>query len=92
MYRTICVLCLLAASAATPALAEPFNAQAFHEASCTACHDSGVYTRENRRVDSMTRLESQVRMCDANLKTGLFDDDIAALVEHLNTAYYKFPR
>ena len=27
-----------------------------------------------------------------NLQTGLFDDDIAALVTHLNTTYYKFPR
>ena len=71
---------------------ENFNAEHFVQTKCTQCHDSGVYTRQDRRVTSLKRLDSQVRMCDANLGTGLFDDDIAAVVGYLNQNYYKFTR
>jgi hypothetical protein len=92
MYRSLSTTLLLAASTLTASAGDDFDAAAFHQARCMACHDSSVYTRPDRRVNSLTRLESQVRMCDANLQTGLFDDDIRALVAHLNDQYYKLPR
>ncbi|WP_456404429.1 cytochrome c [Thiolapillus sp.] len=69
---------------------EDFHAEKFHQASCTGCHDSSVYTRKKRRVDSLPRLESQVRMCDANLGKKLFDDDIHSLTNYLNDNFYHF--
>lgn len=69
-----------------------FDAASYHAAQCTRCHDSGVYTRENRRVRSYPMLETQVARCDANLATKLFPDDLALLVEHLNSQYYKFAK
>jgi len=69
-----------------------FDAASYHAAQCTSCHDSGVYTRENRRVRSYPMLETQVARCDANLATKLFPDDLALLVEHLNSQYYKFAK
>ncbi len=69
---------------------EDFHAEKFHQTNCTGCHDSGVYTRDKRRVDSLPRLESQVRMCDANLGKKLFDDDIHSLTNFLNDNYYHF--
>ncbi|HID47013.1 MAG TPA: cytochrome c [Chromatiaceae bacterium] len=69
---------------------EDFQAEKFHQTSCTGCHDSSVYTRKKRRVNSLPRLESQVRMCDANLGKKLFDDDIHSLTNYLNDNYYHF--
>ncbi|RTZ72188.1 MAG: hypothetical protein DSZ00_00750 [Gammaproteobacteria bacterium] len=71
---------------------EPFHAESFHRQKCTGCHDTSVYTRSNRRVNSLPRLESQVRMCDANLGIKLFDDDLHALVDYLDKNYYKFDK
>jgi len=83
------VLALLAA--ATPAAAaDNFDSARFLEERCSSCHDGRVYTRANRRVQNVAQLESQVRRCDANLGTALFDDDIKALVEHLDQQYYRF--
>lgn len=70
--------------------ATEFDAKDFVETRCVGCHDNSIYTRPNRRVDSLERLEAQVRFCDANLGVGLFDEDIAAIVKHLNDTYYKF--
>jgi hypothetical protein len=84
------VLALAALAPAQSSLAADFDAAHFVQAKCTGCHDSTVYTRPNRRVDSLVRLESQVRMCDANLNTKLYDDEIQSVVSYLNGQYYKF--
>ncbi len=70
--------------------AAAFDAASYHEAQCTRCHDSGVYTRSDRRINSYPALEAQVARCDANLATKLFPEDLSQLVEHLNSSYYKF--
>ncbi len=74
------------------AVAADFDAGHYHDAQCMRCHDTHVYTREDRRVRSYPMLEAQVARCDANLATKLFPDDLALLVDHLNTQYYKFAK
>jgi len=69
-----------------------FDAEQYHEGNCMACHDSQVYTREDHRVNSLPGLESQVRMCDANLGKKLFDDDLLSLTNYLNSHYYHFSK
>ena len=76
---------------ANPAAAE-FEAGQYHDSNCTRCHDTGVYTRENRRVQSYPMLENQVARCDAMLETKLFPDDLELLVDHLNDNYYKYSK
>ena len=81
---------LLLPLAAAPLQASDFDAEHFHQQNCMGCHDTGVYTRSNRRVQTLPALEKQVRMCDANLGTKLFDDDVKALVRYMNTTWYQF--
>ncbi len=84
-------MCALVVAGAAQA-GEDFHPEKFHQANCTGCHDSKVYTRSNRRVNSLPRLESQVRMCDANLGKKLFEDDILSLTNYLNDNYYHFKK
>ncbi len=86
LFGTLCALGLASVAQA----GEDFHAEKFHQTNCTGCHDSKVYTRSNRRVNSFPRLESQVRMCDANLGKKLFEDDILSLTDYLNDNYYHF--
>jgi hypothetical protein len=80
---------MLALGTAVPASAE-FDAHAFHDSNCMACHGTEVYTRSDRRIRSYPSLEAQVARCDANLGTKLFPEDLQALTDYLNTKYYKF--
>lgn len=67
-----------------------FDAKSFVNGKCLGCHGPEMFTRSQRRVNSLKELETQIRMCDANLGTTLFDDDIKAVVNYLNDEYYKF--
>lgn len=73
------------------------NGKKLHEAHCTACHigmtggdGSLLYTRKNRRVNSLDALENQVRRCESNLELKWFEEDINDVVHYLNTRFYTF--
>ena len=78
--------------AAASAAAADFDAPSYHDSQCTRCHDSGVYTRANRRVRSYPMLDAQVARCDANLASKLFPEDLQLLTDHLNDSYYHFAK
>ena len=91
MYRcTPTMLPLLLAVAAQPAWSEDFHAGQFVQEKCTGCHDSTVYTRSKRKVDSLLLLKGQVQMCDAQLGIRLFNEELDAVVNYLNDNYYRF--
>ena len=63
----------------------------FASSKCLECHSAEVFTRPDRKVKNWQQLEQKVRQCDANLSTNWFDDEIQAVVQYLNSTYYKFP-
>jgi mono/diheme cytochrome c family protein len=76
---------------ATPAMAaDQQNGSELHTENCTRCHDSSVYTRDNRRVQSLPKLGTQVRFCKDNLGVAWFDDEVDDVIHYLNSQYYKF--
>ena len=66
------------------------DGKSLHDANCTKCHDSGVYTREDRFVGDRDALTAQVKRCELNLGLQWFDEDVEAVVDHLDQNYYKF--
>lgn len=86
----------------TEKVATPANSQvadlnvpagkALHDANCISCHDAKVYTRVERKVLDYTQLAAQVKRCDANLGSRLFDEDLAQITDYLNQTYYKYPK
>jgi Skp family chaperone for outer membrane proteins len=100
MKMMIAILSLLGLSLATSsAIAADANRGAtLHNEQCMACHaarfsDAGneIYTRSDRRVQSLAALQKQVDRCKNNLQIVWFDEDVADVVAHLNATFYKFP-
>lgn len=71
-------------------LADAEHGQKLHDEQCMKCHDSGVYTREDRRVADRDALVKQVKRCELNLGLNWFDTDINDVVQYLDQSYYKF--
>ena len=69
---------------------EGVDAHGLIEDNCTSCHGSEMYTREDRKVNSLSALKAQVKACDSNLNTGMSSEQLEAVALLLNEEYYKF--
>lgn len=61
-----------------------------HKTHCYKCHTDDVYTREDHFVKSIDALSKQVVRCRDGNNVPWFDEDTEAVVQFLNTKYYKF--
>ncbi len=86
---TLSALCLVLALP-TLASADEEDTAELYQFNCTSCHGAEVYTRTDRKVDSLDALERQVRRCELALGLKWFDEEIASMANYLNTHYYKF--
>ena len=84
---------LLGLALALPAAANQASivkGKALHETNCQSCHGSEVYTRADRKVQSLDGLKTQVNRCTHALGVQWFEDEAGAVVDYLNATYYKF--
>lgn len=61
-----------------------------HEQSCTKCHDTSVYSRPDKRINSLGALQGQVNRCTRPAGAEWDKQDIAHVVEYLNRSFYHF--
>ena len=59
---------------------------------CSSCHQTEMYTRAESKIKSADALLTQVKACDANIGSGLFDEDMAAITAYLEVNFYKFAK
>jgi mono/diheme cytochrome c family protein len=58
---------------------------------CNACHTSEIHWREKKLVTDMDSLKFQVRRWQDSIGLGWTEEEIADVVNYLNTVYYAFP-
>lgn len=66
--------------------------KALHEDNCARCHDPEFYTRDDRKMKDYQHLHKMVGMCDAQLGTELFPEELQQITDFLNDDYYKFEK
>ena len=64
--------------------------KAVHDKYCSACHDTGKYTRADRSVKSVEGLIGRVNGCVRQTGAKLDRDQINDLVKYLDESFYKF--
>jgi mono/diheme cytochrome c family protein len=72
------------------ATADEVDAQALIDKNCTSCHGSEMYTRDERKIETLSALKTQVEACNTNLDAGMFPEEVDAVANLLNEEYYKF--
>jgi mono/diheme cytochrome c family protein len=75
------------------------NGKDLHNSNCTSCHismqggdGSGIYTRENKRMESYPALIKQVKRCRDSLGMPWPEEHVNDVVEYLNDSFYKFKK
>ena len=66
------------------------HGKSLQQENCMACHDDGVYSRNDRRVTTLDGLHKQVKRCELTLGLQWFDDDVNDVTAYLNETFYKF--
>ncbi len=74
----------------TPLMADESDVEFMVLEKCTSCHESEVYSREDRKVKSIESLGMMVRACNTNTGAQWFDDEVNLAIDYLNKHYYKF--
>jgi cytochrome c553 len=86
----ILVALVLSTSTGQVYAADIKNGKQLQQANCMSCHDDGMYTREDRKVNTLDGLNKQVRRCELTLGLQWFDDDVSDVSAYLNDGFYKF--
>jgi hypothetical protein len=61
-----------------------------HDAHCTGCHNTNVYTHKNRQITSLAALSEQLTECTHAAQVTLSDSEQKSIVKYLNERFYKF--
>lgn len=61
-----------------------------HDANCMGCHDTSVYTRKDRRIQSADDLHKQLNDCGHAANIKLLVEEQRSVVKYLNEQFYKF--
>jgi mono/diheme cytochrome c family protein len=61
-----------------------------HDANCMGCHDAGIYTRNNRLVQSLDALIEQLGNCSHMANKEFSAAETQNILKYLNDQFYKF--
>jgi cytochrome c5 len=66
--------------------------QILYENHCRTCHESNVHIRNKRRAQSIDDIRSWVMRWSSELKLQWKTEDVEAVVNYLNSQFYKFKK
>ena len=99
MTRLLTFISIISISIPFSVYADIENGKQLHDSNCISCHTSrfggdgtGIYTREDNRIESHTALVKQVRRCRDSLGIAWPAPHVEDVVEYLNTSFYKFKK
>jgi hypothetical protein len=83
-------IALLASSALAASPGDSSAGKRLHDANCTGCHDTSVYSRKTRSVRSLDALKQQLESCGHASDKNLSPADKQNIVRYLNDQFYQF--
>jgi mono/diheme cytochrome c family protein len=93
MKSILCLsLMVLMSSAYAAALpGDSAEGKRLHDANCIGCHDTGIYTRKDRLVQSLDALKKRLGDCSHMANKEVSAIETQNLLKYLNEQFYRFP-
>ena len=101
LNHSLSTLLILAGSLflSATAMAGVEHGKKLHDNNCISCHASmlggdgtGIYVRENKKIESHPALVKQVNRCRDSLGIEWPEEHVNDVVEYLNTNFYKYEK
>jgi len=61
-----------------------------HDANCLGCHDTGIYSRKDRRIRSLDALKGQLANCSHMANQQFSAIEMQNIIKYLNDQFYQF--
>ena len=93
MKSILCVMLLILLMSRAYAAALPGDSaegKRLHDANCMGCHDTDIYTRKDRLVQSLDALKKQLASCSHMAKAEFSTNEMQDLLKYLNDQFYQF--
>ncbi len=88
IFSLLLFLAVNANAAALPG--DAAEGKRLHDASCTGCHDTAVYSRKNHTVRSLEGLKQQFESCSHMAKKEFSTAEAQNVIKYLNNKFYHF--
>ena len=66
------------------------NGKRLFEAHCTKCHKTDIFSRKDRKVQSLDALKKQLVVCGHAANTKFSASEMQDLLKYLNDQFYHF--
>jgi hypothetical protein len=87
----VSLLILLMTTAYAAALpGDSADGKRLYDANCMGCHDTSVFTRKDRVVQSLDDLKKQLAGCAHMARKEFSESEAQDLLEYLNDQFYHF--
>jgi hypothetical protein len=87
----VSLLILLMPSAYAASLpGDSADGKRLHDTNCMGCHDTSVFTRKDRLVQSLDALKKQLASCTHMAKKEFSASETQDLLKYLNDQFYHF--
>lgn len=86
----LCLAIALATGARAASQGNSAEGKRLHDANCTGCHDTRVYTRNERSVRSLDGLKQQLENCSHMAGKQFSAIETRNLITYLNETFYQF--
>jgi hypothetical protein len=92
MKSILCVLLILLmpTSAYAELPGDSADGKRLHDANCMGCHDTGIYTRKDRLVQSLDALKKRLGDCSHMAKKEFSAIETQNIMKYLNDEFYQF--
>jgi len=87
---SVTAMTFLAASVHAAVSGNEAEGKRLHDANCTGCHDTAVYSRKDHRVRSIEGLKQQVENCTHMAQKEFLPAEKQDILKYLNDEFYRF--
>ena len=91
------ILCVSLLILLTPSVAyaaalpgDSADGKRLHGANCRGCHDTSIYTRKDKLVQSLDALQKQLGSCSHVAKKEFSASETQDIIKYLNDQFYHF--
>ena len=81
---------LMTTTCTASSLGDSADGKRSYDANCMGCHDTSVFTRKDRVVQSLDDLKKQLASCAHMAKKEFSEGETLSLLKYLNDQFYHF--